>query len=100
MALVSVHRSPSNSNSSSTISISDNDDEPDSDLKRVCECFFAIKGAALVLPHSTDPRPIKKHPVRTWQTRSTVVEGALWQRVASLVLFLLAREFWGSTMVV
>ncbi|XP_071509345.1 uncharacterized protein [Diadema antillarum] len=64
MSLVTVQRSPSTSNASSTISNLDNDDEEAEErLKRGCESFFAMKGAALVLPHSKDTqRPIKKHP--------------------------------------
>ncbi|XP_072034982.1 LOW QUALITY PROTEIN: uncharacterized protein [Amphiura filiformis] len=62
MALVTVSRSPSSSNSSSTISISETD-ESDDRLKKSCSSFFAVKGAALFLPHGTDCRPIKKNPV-------------------------------------
>ncbi|XP_041455968.1 uncharacterized protein LOC121408541 isoform X2 [Lytechinus variegatus] len=49
--------------SSSENSLLDNDDEAEERLKRGCESFFAMKGAAMVLPHSKDSkRPIKKHP--------------------------------------
>ncbi|XP_033099533.1 uncharacterized protein LOC117103136 [Anneissia japonica] len=66
MSLVTVQRSPTNSSNSSTISVSDNDeDEVDKRQKKISlsESFFAVKGAALVLPHSIEVRLIKKHPV-------------------------------------
>ncbi|XP_011676387.2 uncharacterized protein LOC575378 isoform X1 [Strongylocentrotus purpuratus] len=51
------------SSSENSILVSDNDDEAEERLKRGCESFFAMKGAAIVLPHSKDTkRPIKKHP--------------------------------------
>ncbi|XP_022089640.1 protein phosphatase Slingshot homolog 2-like isoform X2 [Acanthaster planci] len=40
-------------------------DECDSEerVKKQCESFFAVKGAALVLPRSNESRPIKKNPI-------------------------------------
>ncbi|XP_071790997.1 uncharacterized protein [Asterias amurensis] len=32
-------------------------------VKKQCESFFAVKGAALVLPRSNESRPIKKNPI-------------------------------------
>ncbi|XP_071945241.1 protein phosphatase Slingshot homolog 1-like isoform X2 [Antedon mediterranea] len=69
MSLVTVQRSPTNSSNSSTISVSDNEDEVDNEkrIKKISvnESFFAVKGAALVLSHSSEipVRHITKHPV-------------------------------------